>query len=160
MWGKHFESMYEGSMYGAGLAVFAVWGYVLSHAWVGRGRLDLNPKLLANTLGGTEEEVLGAIEYLTSPDPKSHFKANEGRRLVHEVGFKYFVPSWEYYQGVRNDDNRREQNRIAQAKFRERKKPKTAKQVRREAQSREARSVAAQEAGNEPLSDQICAEGL
>ena len=29
--GKHFVSMYEGSMFGAGLNVFAVWGYVIAH---------------------------------------------------------------------------------------------------------------------------------
>ena len=110
--------MYEGSMYGAGIAVFAVWGYVISRSWHGKGRLDLNPKKLADTLGGTEKEVMDAINFLCSPDPRSHFKGQEGRRLVHEVGLQYFVPSWEHYQAMRNEESRREQNRVAAAKHR------------------------------------------
>ena len=30
MYGKHFASMYEGSLYGSGAVVFAVWGYVIA----------------------------------------------------------------------------------------------------------------------------------
>lgn len=120
-WAKHFEAMYEGSMYGAGVAVFAVWGYVISHAWLGDGWVDLNPQLLANTLGGNDGEVKWAIEWLCRPDPKSEWKSHEGRRLVHEAGFRYFVPSWEHYEKVAVRERKREQNRAAQDKFRRKK---------------------------------------
>ena len=116
MWGKHFESMYEGSMYGAGVAVFAVWGYVISHAR--KGRVELNPKKLADTLGGTVDEIQEAINKLTQPDPQSRHKQNEGRRLIKNGEFQYEIPSWESYQAIRNEDDRREYNRIKQAEYR------------------------------------------
>jgi hypothetical protein len=121
MYGKHFESMYEGSMYGAGISVFAVWGYVISHARA--GRVELNPKKLADTLGGTLEDVRGAIEFLMKPDPHSRHKEREGRRLVKEGEFQYLLPSWGAYQQIRNEDERRAYNRKKQAEYRARSKP-------------------------------------
>lgn len=120
MYGKHFESMYEGSMYGAGVAVFAVWGYVIAHAR--KSRVELNPKKLSDTLGGTVEEILDAIEVLKSPDPQSRHKEADGRRLVQEGEFQYFLPSWEAYQGIRNADDRRAYNAAKQREYRARKK--------------------------------------
>ncbi len=112
-------------MYGAGLAVFAVWGYVISHAR--GGWIELNPTKLADTLGGSEAEIHEAISFLSSPDPKSRCKDYEGRRLIKEGEFKYFLPSWEYYHKLRKEEDRREQNRIAQAAFREKHKSKPRK---------------------------------
>lgn len=116
MYGKHFESMYEGSMYGAGIAVFAVWGYVISHAR--SGRIELNPRKLADTLGGEIGEVIGAIEFLMRPDPQSRHKAHEGRRLLKEGEFQYFLPSWEDYQKLRDAADLREYNRLAKRRER------------------------------------------
>jgi hypothetical protein len=120
MYGKHFESMYEGSMYGAGLGVFAVWGYVISHSR--KGRVELNPVKLADTLGGTVEEIEKAIKVLRSPDPRSRNKLHEGKRLVKEGEYQYFIPSWETYHEMKNADDRREYNRIKQREYRERKR--------------------------------------
>ena len=112
MYGKHFESMYEGSMYGAGIAVFAVWGYVI--AKMRSGTVELNPRKLADTLGGSVDEIAAAIEFLKRPDPESRWKTHEGRRLIKEGEFQYFVPSWEKYQRIKNEENRREYNREKQ----------------------------------------------
>lgn len=112
MYGKHFESMYDGSMYGAGIAVFAVWGYAISHTR--KSRVELNPRKLADTLGGKIEEIEQAISFLRKPDPESRFKEHEGRRMIKEGEFQYFLPSWESHQAIRNADDRREYNRIKQ----------------------------------------------
>lgn len=131
MYGKHFESMYEGSMYGAGIAVFAVWGYVISHAHF--GRVELNPKKLADTLGGKQEEIEAAIEYLQRADSESRNKEHEGRRMIKEGEFQYFLPSWKKYQTIRNAEERREYNRVKQAESRKaRNAGKTAGEVVRE----------------------------
>ena len=122
MYGKHFESMYDGSMYGAGIAVFAVWGYVIAHTR--RSRVELNPRKLSDTLGGTQEEIVAAIEFLMAPDPNSRHKEREGRRLIKEGEFQYFVPAWEDYQTIRNEDGRREYNRLAQQRSRQKKAKK------------------------------------
>ena len=120
MFGKHFESMYEGSMYGAGLHVFAVWGYIIAH--VRRGRVELNPKRIADTLGGVIEDVEDAVRVLQQPDPKSRCKEFDGRRLIKEGEFQYFLPTWERYQGIRNADERREYNKMKQREYRAKKK--------------------------------------
>jgi hypothetical protein len=119
MWGRHYESMYDGSMYGAGLSVFAVWGYVIAHAWKGKGVVELNPRKLADTLGAKVEEIEKAIEKLMRADPNSRHKEHEGRRLIKEGEFQYLVPTWKWYQSIRNQDERRESNRVAQSKYRE-----------------------------------------
>jgi len=118
--GKHFVSMYEGSMFGAGLNVFAVWGYVIAH--VQKQRVELNPKLLAATLGGDIEDIEAAIDYLTQPDPESRCKEHEGRRLVREGQFQYFVPTARIYRGMRDEDARREYNREKMAEARAKQK--------------------------------------
>ncbi len=120
MYGKHYESTYTGSMYGAGLAVFAVWGYVIAHTRA--GSVELNPKQLADTLGGSVEEVAKAIEFLCSPDPASRCKDSHGSRLVKEGQFQYKVPSYEIYRELRDEDDRREYNRRKQQEYRQKKK--------------------------------------
>lgn len=113
MYGKHFSSMYTGSMFGSGAEVFAVWGYVLAHAM--SSRVELNPMLVAAILGEPVELIEGAIDRLCSPDPRSRCKASEGRRLVKEGEFQYFVPSWEEYNRIRSREELREYNRRYQA---------------------------------------------
>jgi hypothetical protein len=157
MYGKHFESMYEGSMYGAGVAVFAVWGYVIAHTQ--KSRVELNPKKLSDTLGGTLEEITAAISYLEQPDLNSRFKEHDGRRLIKEGQFQYFVPSHEHYRMMRNSEERREYNRNKQAEYRS-KRSKTRKQVRNEHLSRESRFVEAEQLGDTDKADGIASEGL
>ena len=120
MYGKAFASMYEGSMYGAGCNVFAVWGYIIAHAVA--GRIELNPKKVADALGGTLEEIQAAMDYLQQPDAESRNQEYEGRRLVREGQFQYFVPSHEHYRRIQDEAQRREYNRVKQAEHRARKK--------------------------------------
>lgn len=115
-WAKHWKSMYTGSMVGAGGTVFALWGYIISNA--DRGRLDLNPVILHAIIGDPVKAIEEAIAYLERPDPKSRHKTRDGRRIVREGEFSFFVPCWEEYQRVLSKEERRESNRVAQAKFR------------------------------------------
>ncbi len=117
--------MYEGSMYGAGCNVFAVWGYVISHMRF--GSVELNPRMLSNTLGGSVDEIEQAIVYLTKPDDQSRHKEHEGRHMIQEGQFQYFIPSWQYYEAIRNEADRKGQNRAAQARHREKLKQLEAK---------------------------------
>lgn len=120
MYGKSFESMFEGSMVGAGINVFAVWTYIITKAR--RGVIEINPKLLAFTLGGSESEVEAALEFLQQPDPDSRSKEEDGRRLVKEGQFQYRVVNYLKYQELRTEVDRREYNRVKQQEYRERKK--------------------------------------
>jgi hypothetical protein len=121
MFGKFFASTFSGSMYGAGAAVFAVWGYIIANA--GRDSLvELNPAMLANTLGCPLSDVSAAIEYLSSPDPGSRSKADEGRRIVREGQFQYRVVNHATYRSIRCDEDRKEYNRLAKQRERNKKR--------------------------------------
>lgn len=65
---------------------------------------------------------------LMSPDNNSSDRIrapeNDGRR-IEEVSGGFRLLNFEYYRGLRNDDDRRDQNRRAQEKFR--RKPESAK---------------------------------
>lgn len=110
MYGKSYESMYEGSMVGAGIGVFAVWNYIITKAR--NGVVEINPKLLAFTLGGTENEVVEALVFLQQPDPNSRSKEEQGRRIVKDGQFQYRIVNWERYAVIKNAVDRREYNRV------------------------------------------------
>ena len=122
MYGKHFDSMYSGSMVGAGFAVFSIMGYVIANMKPDRVvgfQVDLNTKILSATFGEDEGKIAGAIEYLCQPDPESRTAAEEGRRLVKVGAFSYRVVNGVKYDKIRNEEERREQNRQAQIRHRE-----------------------------------------
>ncbi len=116
--------MYEGSMIGAGAHVFAMMGYVIANmkpdAVVG-AQVRLNPQLLAAIFGESEATVHRAIEYLCAPDTKSTTPDEDGRRLVKIGQFDYRVVNGPKYLAIRNEEERREKNRIRQANLREKK---------------------------------------
>lgn len=107
MFGKYFASTFTGSMVGAGLNVFAVWGYIVANTRAD-GLVELNPPIIAAMIGCPVTEIETAIEFLTSPDPRSRSKKHDGRRLVQEAPFLYFVPNYSDYRAIRDDDDRRE----------------------------------------------------
>ena len=122
MYGKHFASMYTGSMYGAGVHVFAVWGYAIGNSDKD-GRVELNPVVLANTLGGCEvEDSEAALGYLTGPDPRSRSQESGGARLEQEGPFLYRLVNHADYVKIKKADDRREYLRIKQQEHRARKK--------------------------------------
>jgi hypothetical protein len=110
VYGKFFASTYTGSMMGAGPEVFAVWGYVVANTY--DAQVELNPKLLAAILGSDEKTITKAIEYLCSADPNSRSKLENGKRLIREGQFAYRVPTFFIYNKIRNEDERREYNRL------------------------------------------------
>lgn len=115
--------MYEGSMVGAGSHVFAVMGYVIAKQVPDKkvgAQVELNPKLLAFVLGDTEERIQDAIDFLCAPDEKSRSKVAEGRRLIRLGQFDYQVVNGAKYRSMRDEEQRREQNREAQRRLRAR----------------------------------------
>lgn len=118
MYGKHFESLYRGSLVGSGSDVFAVWGYVIANTR--RSYVELNPKFLARVIGESEERMAAAVEFLCQPDPQStNGKDYEGRRLVKEGTYQYLVPNWELYRRMKDEDDRRAYNSAKQREYRE-----------------------------------------
>lgn len=127
MYGKHFASMYCGSMVGAGFAPFSVMGYVIANMKPDKTvgfQVELNSKLLATIFGEEEASIIRAIEFLCAPDPSTRTQGEDGRRLVKVGTFAYRVVNGEHYNRIKNEGDRREQNRQAQTRFRAKKKGK------------------------------------
>ena len=102
--GKHFTSMYTGSMMGAGSHVFAVWGYCVANANGYEHTVELNSKLLAFIIGDTQERIEQAITYLCAPDSDSRTKSEDGRRLLKLGEYLYRVVNHRKYREMTSDD--------------------------------------------------------
>lgn len=120
MYGKFFASAFSGSMMASGPEVFAVWAYVIAHA--SQSRVELNPRFLAAVIGSTPDRMQAAIDTLCAEDPQSRSKEEHGKRLIREGEFQYIVVNHEKYRSIRNEDDRREYNREAKRRERERSK--------------------------------------
>jgi hypothetical protein len=133
MYGKHFASMYEGSMVGAGAVAFAVLGYIIAKSEPDRivgTQVELNPKLLALILGESEQAIRAVIEKFCSPDPSSRSTEEQGRKLVKVGTFSYKVVNGAKYRAIRDEEERRRQNREAQARYRTKLKKPDPEQAR------------------------------
>ena len=106
-YGQHYESMYTGSMVGAGALVFALMGYVIAKAKPRSHTVDLNPVLLATIFGEPVEAVERAITRLCDPDPNSRSSNEEGRRLLKLGKFEYFVVNHAHYRKIASKFGRR-----------------------------------------------------
>jgi hypothetical protein len=122
MYGKIFSSMFTGSMYGAGSPVFALMSYVIANMRPDKEvgfQVELNVKDLANRIGETEETIQKALDHLCAPDGESRTSKEGGRRLVKIGSFDYRVVNGVQYAELRNEEERREKNRIRQQRHRE-----------------------------------------
>jgi len=108
MYGKIFESMFTGSMFGQGPVLFAVWAYVISHVNGSDSIVEINPNLIAATIGCPVSEVDDAIEKLCQPDTKSRTKDEDGKRLIKIGEFAYHVVTHKKYREMRTNEDRRE----------------------------------------------------
>ena len=98
---------------------------MLAHA-DSEGWVDVHPKAIAEETGLTIEQVNAAIKELESPDPDSRSPEEEGRRIVllnEHRSWGWRVVNHGKYRAIRSEEDRREANRIAQQKFRDKNKP-------------------------------------
>jgi hypothetical protein len=112
MFGKIFDTMFTGSMVGAGPYVYSVMAFVIANTR--DSFVELNPVVLATVIGAAPgsdpatavDEIRHAIKFLCSPDPNSRTEDHQGARLVHQGGFLYFVVSFEKYRNMRDAQDR------------------------------------------------------
>lgn len=159
MFGKIFESMFTGSMVGKGSPFFAVWAYVIAHAVpdskVGT-QVELNPAIIGFLLGEPVETVERVLREMQEPDLKSRTQDEQGRKLVPLGGYSYRVVNGAKYRAMRDQAARREQNRRAQAVFRDKKVLKRSQLGPGEAAGT-ARLEAGDEAGAARIADDLVA---
>lgn len=134
MYGKHFESMYTGSLQGSGAHVFAVMGYIVAHQKPPDFCVELNPDLVAFLLGEPVERINEAIDKLCAPDPRSRNDREDGRRIIRIGSFLYRVVNGPHYYALRSQEEKR-------AYWREMKRKSTATEEKTEDKEPLARSM-------------------
>jgi len=116
MFGKVFASMWDGSMYGHTDAQL-VFIFMLANCDE-HGVFDMTQERIAGPLGMDSTRVRDAIAYLESPDERSRTPDEDGRRIAlmdshRDWGWR--IVNYAKYRDIRNREERREQNRLAQA---------------------------------------------
>lgn len=120
MYVKLFTSIYQGTLRGnsRGLLVFT---NLLAHC-DSHGITDVHPRAIAEEVGLSIEQVREALDELESPDPESRSPEEDGRRIVRideHRAWGWRVVNYGKYRAIKNEDERREQNRISQQRYRE-----------------------------------------
>lgn len=147
MYAKLFKSIYQGTLRGdsGGILVFT---NLLANADQ-TGRVDMHPRAIAEEIGLDVDRVKEILLRLEAPDDESRSPELEGRRIVRIDGHRAW--GWEIvnylkYRAIRNEEDRREQNRASQERWRNK-------------QSKPASAEAKQEKPRKPESAQGEAEG-
>jgi hypothetical protein len=128
MYGKLFESCFEGSMVGLGSDVFALWSYILAKAKF--GMVDLNPRLVSAAIGMSVQEFHDALGVLSAPDEQSRNPEEDGRRVVQRGPLQWEVVSWKVYEAFKSTEGHRAYMREARRASRDRKSDQSGTQVR------------------------------
>lgn len=119
MYVKLFSSIYQGTLRGNshGLLVFT---NLLAHADK-EGFVDIHPRAIAEEVGLTVEEVKVALLMLEQTDPESRTAELDGRRILRldeHRAWGWQIVNYVKYREIKNADDRREQNREAQQRWR------------------------------------------
>jgi hypothetical protein len=119
MYVKLFRSIFQGTLRGNsnGLLVFT---NLLANC-DRDGVVDVHPRAIAEEVGLDVETVRAVLVDLESPDAESRTPDEEGRRIVrmdeHRV-WGWRVVNYGKYRAIKNEEDRREANRLAVAKHR------------------------------------------
>lgn len=113
MYGKIFESIYDGSLYGEfeAIVVFKAMIVLADES----GSLDMSPQSIAGRTSYPIEVIKKGLSVLQKPDPDSRQPAHEGRRIVpleNGRSFGWHIVNYEYYRNLANREAKREADRI------------------------------------------------
>jgi hypothetical protein len=120
------------------------------------GVVDKHFRAIAEETGLNVDEVKAAILVLEAPDPESRSPEAEGARLQrldeHRI-WGWQIVNYAKYRAIRSEDDRAEQNRLAQARWRERNKSKQPSATsKRDKPKQKQEAEAEAEAKNTPIS--------
>ncbi len=119
MYAKLFASLYQGTLRGRSHEIL-VFTNLLAHC-DRHGFVDKHFRAIAEEVGLTREQVESAIQNLEAPDFESRSKELDGARLERideHRAWGWRVVNYAKYRAIRDEAERLEQNRVAQAKFR------------------------------------------
>ena len=123
MYGKLFESMYDGTLSGNWKALITFQQLIILADK--DGYVDITPAALSRRTGIPTEIIQHGIEELEQPDKDSRSDTSDGRRIVRLDDHRpwgWQIVNYEKYRDLYNADDRREKNRARQQKHRDRQK--------------------------------------
>lgn len=146
MYAKLFASLYQGTLRGCSDEIL-VFTNLLAHADAG-GTVDKHWRAIADETGLPRDRVESALLTLEAPDPESRSPEEGGRRIVRldeHRSWGWRIVNYGKYRSIRHEEDRREQNRLAQERWRNkqskpRKPPKA--QAEEEADVEEDKEIA------------------
>jgi hypothetical protein len=123
MYGKIFDSMYKGTMYGHWEAIVTFQQMiVLSDS---EGIVDYTPMALSATTSIPIEIITKGIEILSRPDPYSRTPGNEGKRielLDSHRNWGWKIVNHKYYRDLSSKEDKKEKDKLRISLKREEKK--------------------------------------
>jgi len=146
MYCKLFASLYQGTLRGRSHEIL-VFTNLLANADAA-GFVDKHFRAIAEEVGLSQDEVKAAIQVLESPDLESRSPEASGARLVKMDSHRAWgwrIVNYIKYRQIRSEEDRREQNRAAQERFRNKSnnsKPPSAEVSRGKPESAQAEAEA------------------
>lgn len=160
MYVKLFASLYQGTLRGKAHEIL-VFTNMLAHCDK-EGFVDKHFRAIADEVGLTVEQVHAAVAILEAPDEESRSPEEQGRRIIRvndSRAWGWRVVNYGKYREIRNDADRREQNRKAQERWREKHKPAVSSRKPRVITNKQSKPIGEGEAegkgqGQEEASEQ------
>lgn len=121
-YGKIFQTMFTGSLCGAGAPVISVMSFVIAFMQPDKDRVEhvrLPVTYLSKVIGEDPKVIQAAIEFLCKADPDSNSPEDNGARLVLESAFTYRVVNGQFYRELKDEEDRRAKAAIRQSRWRE-----------------------------------------
>lgn len=122
MYGKIFDSMYEGTLYGHWEAIVTLQQMIV--LCTPDGVVDMTPQAIAARTSIPLEIITKGLKVLSEPDPFTRTPGEEGRRLILIDGHRpwgWQIVNHEKYKNMRDAETVRAQTRERVRKFRENK---------------------------------------
>ena len=139
MYGKLFASLYQGTLRGCADEIL-VFTNLIAHADP-TGLVDKHWRAISEECGIDVDRVKAAIARLEAPDPESRSPEENGRRLMpidEHRAWGWRIVNHAKYRAIRDEEDRRRQNREAQERWRNRhkqSKPRKPKSAESESES-------------------------
>lgn len=109
MYVKIFSSIYDGSLcnHWESMVVFQQL-LILANR---HGDVDMTPEAIHNRTKIPISMIESALDFLSSPDPKSRNKKEDGRRIIpldENREWGWHIVNYEYYRGLKTEEDKRE----------------------------------------------------
>lgn len=120
MYGKLFASLYQGTLRGRANEIL-VFTNLIAHA-DRDGFVDKHWRAISEEVGLSVDDVKAACSALEAPDPESRTNVAQGARIQRiddHRAWGWKIVNYAKYRDIRNEEERRVQNRKAQERFRE-----------------------------------------